>query len=122
MEKLLPDIKETYWGSIETARRWPVAIKRITMREGTQSSLEFHIKKAEIYWVLSGRLKVGMRVGRGENTSVELGPGECFHIQPGDMHMRQAITDCVIMEACDSENDVRFVADGKTYNHVEGHT
>lgn len=121
MDKMLPEQRETYWGSIETARRWPVAMKRIIMRAGTQSSLEFHTRKHEIYWVLSGRLKVGVRYGRAINDSIELSPGECLYLKPGDMHMRIALEDTIIMEACafDDDADTHFVEDGKTYRHME---
>jgi mannose-6-phosphate isomerase-like protein (cupin superfamily) len=112
---------DKYWGTIETIVDDEVAGKRILVVKGGQSSMEFHVEKRETYWVRSGLLKVGLRVGRAENHSIVLGPGESYDIFPGVMHMRIALEDTVIIEAStrDSDADSHLVEDGQTYRHVE---
>jgi mannose-6-phosphate isomerase-like protein (cupin superfamily) len=100
---------------IETVRKGPVAMKRMTMRAGSRSSLEFHCNKHEIYWVMSGKLRVRLRHGRAEESNVDLEEDDTLIITPGMMHQRIALTDVVIMEACafDSDEDTFIVEDGK---------
>jgi mannose-6-phosphate isomerase-like protein (cupin superfamily) len=123
-----PDVGETvdrrdkYWGAIETiASDDRFAAKRIVLRAGGQSSLEYHVQKRETYFVETGRVKVGLRVGRAENRSLVLQGGEGFDIRPGLMHMRIALEDSVILEVStpDSDSDSFLVEDGRTYQHVE---
>lgn len=115
------DRREKYWGRIETIVDGEVAGKRIFVKKGGQSSLEFHVEKRETYWVHSGLLKVGLRVGRAENRSIVLTAGESYDIHPGVMHMRIALEDTVIIEAStrDSDRDSHLVEDGQSYRHVE---
>jgi len=115
------DRREKYWGVIETIQDADTAGKRIFLNKGGQSSLEFHVHKHETYWIESGLLKVGLRVGRAENYSLLLHPGESYDIHPGLMHMRMAMEDTVIIEAStrDDDGDSYLVEDGQTYRHVE---
>jgi mannose-6-phosphate isomerase-like protein (cupin superfamily) len=115
------DRREKYWGSIETIAGGEVAAKRIFVRKDGQSSLEFHVHKYESYWIQSGVLKVGLRVGRAENHSLVLRAGESYDITPGVMHMRIALEDTVIIEVStrDSDADSFLVEDGQTYQHIE---
>jgi len=115
------DVREKYWGRIESIVSGEYAGKRIFMKEGGQSSLEYHVHKKEVYFLQSGKLKVGLRVGRAENRSVILSPGDVFVIEPGTMHMRMALEDSVIIEAStrDDDKDSHIVEDGKSYIHNE---
>lgn len=96
-------------------------VKRIFMKKDTQSSMEYHIKKKESYYIESGRLKIGTRIGRARNTSLILEQGDVFHIPVGFMHMRIALEDTVIIEfsTLDDDGDSHLVEDGKTYKHIE---
>lgn len=115
------DKKEKYWGDIQTIFTDPgLVVKIINMKPGAQSSLEFHVKKTEYYHILSGRLKVGLRIGRGENRELILEQGQTLEIKPGLMHMRIALESPVtILEwsNTDSDSDSYIVEDGKTYKH-----
>ena len=111
-----------YWGDMKTLFENDLyTVKRIFMKEGTQSSMEYHVKKEESYYIESGKLKVGTRIGRGENTSLILNQGDVFHIPVGFMHMRIALEDTVIIEfsTLDDDSDSHIVEDGKTYTHKE---
>ena len=111
-----------YWGDMKTLfENDEYTVKRIFMKKGTQSSMEYHVKKEESYYIESGQLKVGTRIGRGENTSITLNEGDVFHIPVGFMHMRIALEDTVIIEfsTLDDDSDSHIVEDGKTYIHKE---
>mgnify|MGYP003629956114 CR=1 FL=1 len=116
------DVVEKYWGNM-----FPIfendnfCVKRIFMKKDSQSSLEYHVKKKEMYFIETGKLKVGLRVGRAQNTSLTLEAGEIFHINPGLMHMRMALEDTVIIEVStkDNDSDSHIVEDGTKYQHKE---
>lgn len=120
-EKGTFDCRDKYWGKIESIVASDFAGKRIYMSKGGQSSLEFHCHKAESYFVQSGLLKVGLRFGRAENSSVVLESGQSFTILPGWMHMRIALEETVIFEIStrDDDRDSHLVEDGQTYEHKE---
>jgi len=111
-----------YWGDMQTLfENDQYSVKRIFMKKGTQSSMEYHVKKQESYYIESGRLKVGTRIGRAKNTSLTLKKGDVFHIPVGFMHMRIALEDTVIIEfsTLDDDGDSHIVEDGLTYKHEE---
>tara|TARA_R100000008_G_C3579665_1_gene167601 strand:+ start:1435 stop:1848 length:414 start_codon:yes stop_codon:yes gene_type:complete len=113
---------QKYWGDMKTLfENDQYSVKRIFMKKGTQSSLEYHVKKEESYYIESGKLKVGTRIGRARNTSLVLNQGDVFHIPLGFMHMRIALEDTVIIEfsTLDDDADSHIVEDGKTYVHKE---
>ena len=111
-----------YWGKMDTLFEGEgYTIKRIYMNAGTQSSMEYHVRKSESYYIEKGRLRVGLRLGRAENKSIVLREGDIFHIPVGLMHMRIAESDVVIIERStkDDDADSHLVEDGKTYIHVD---
>ena len=113
---------DKYWGHMDTLFETDdYSVKKIFMRKGSQSSLEYHVKKVESYYIDSGKLKVGLRIGRAKNKSVILNEGDVFHIKPGLMHMRMALEDTVIIEAStkDDDGDSHLVEDGHTYKFIE---
>ena len=113
---------EKYWGHMKTLfENDQYSVKRIFMRKGTQSSMEYHIKKEESYYIEAGKLKVGTRIGRAKNVSLILNQGDVFHIPIGFMHMRIALEDTVIIEfsTLDDDGDSQIVEDGRTYTHIE---
>jgi mannose-6-phosphate isomerase-like protein (cupin superfamily) len=114
------DVREKYWGRIDSIVSREFVGKRIELRRAGQSSLEFHVEKAESYYVHSGRVKVGLRIGRGENKSLVLNEGDRFDIPPGLMHMRIGLEDSILMEVSttDSDGDSYLVEDGRTYEHI----
>jgi mannose-6-phosphate isomerase-like protein (cupin superfamily) len=91
------------------------------VQKGGQSSLEFHVEKRESYYIHSGLLRVGLRIGRAENHSIAMTPGESYDVRPGVMHMRMGLEDTVIIEVStrDSDSDSYLVEDGLTYRHVD---
>ena len=116
------DARERYWGNIKTLFADDnLTVKIIEMKEGSQSSLEYHVAKEEFYYIYSGKLKLGSRIGRGKNTSIILDEGDVYHIPPGLMHMRIALQDTVIIEWSnkDDDSDSIIVEDGRNYKFSE---
>lgn len=121
IEKPVKEVQK-YWGDMKTLFENDLyTVKRIFMRKGTQSSMEYHVKKQEAYYIDSGKLKIGTRIGRAKNTSLILNQGDVFHIPVGFMHMRIALEDTVIIEfsTLDDDGDSHSVEDGKNYKHIE---
>ena len=113
---------EKYWGHMSTLYENDLfCMKEIFMKQGTQSSMEFHCTKKELYYIQEGKLKLGVRVGRAKNRSIILEKGDVFEISPGLMHMRIAIEDTTIIEIAthDQESDSHIVHDGKNYTFKE---
>ena len=111
------DFRKKYWGWIKTCcATEDFTLKHIFMYKNSQSSLEYHVKKDENYYILSGKLKVGLRIGRAENKEVILREGDIYHIPPGLMHMRIALEDTQIIERSnkDDDSDSNIVEDGHT--------
>ncbi|MBR9705284.1 hypothetical protein GOV12_07765 [Candidatus Pacearchaeota archaeon] len=125
--KIIPTFNhlDKYWGKIENIfSNEHLAAKRIIKNPNTKSSLEYHLNKKEAYIVQSGKIKVGLRIGRAKNHSIELNTGDVFLIPPGIMHMRLGIEQSVIIEIStkDDDSDSKLVEDGKTYVHKEEST
>lgn len=123
----IPKIKhpkklKKYWGGVLSfVNNDNYVGKIINMEAGKQSSLEYHCNKIETYFLLFGKLKVGLRVGRAKNKSIILNPGDAITIPIGLMHMRIALKDSVIVEVStkDDDKDSHLVEEGRTYVHKE---
>jgi len=115
---LFPKVEkmDTYWGSIDTVRASTgLALKRMSMMPGLQSSMEHHVIKREVYFVVEGSLQINFLKGRGVRDTLVLDAGSAIEIPPGVDHQRIARTKCVIWEAAsyDDESDTYFVEDGR---------
>jgi len=119
--KATTDVRQKYWGRIETILSDDVAAKRIFVEKGGQSSLEYHVEKRESYYIHSGLLKVGLRIGRAENYSIVMTAGDSYDVRPGVMHMRMGLEDTVIIEVSTRDNDADsyLVEDGQSYIHID---
>ena len=123
----IPKIKhpkklKKYWGNILSfVNNDNYAGKVIYMKAGKQSSLEYHCNKTETYFLLSGKLKVGLRLGRAKNKSVVLNQGDTITIPVGLMHIRIALKDSIIIEVStkDDNGDSHLVEEGRIYAHKE---
>ena len=115
------DVREKYWGRIETVLSEDVAAKRIFIQKGAKGSLEYHVEKPETYYIHSGLVKVGLRIGRAENHSIVMGPGESYDVRPGVMHLRVGLEDTVIIEVStrDSDSDSYLWKTAETYTHID---
>lgn len=73
-------------------------LKKLYLKKGCKGGLQYHHKKNELGYLLSGELIVRFDNGNGELTERIVKPGESFHFPPGAVHQEEAIEDCVIFE------------------------
>jgi mannose-6-phosphate isomerase len=71
---------------------------------GHALSVQFHNRKDETVYLLSGEMKYWVKLG-DELEDVRLKQGDAFRITPGTVHYMEAITDCDILEASTPELD-----------------
>ena len=76
-----------------------LSLKLLQMKKGKKGGLQYHRKKNECGYVLSGKLKVRFDNGNGILKEKILGSGACFHFPPGSVHQEEALTNCKIIEA-----------------------
>ena len=73
---------EKYWGDMKTLFENDMyTVKRIFMRKGTQSSMEYHISKKEAYFIESGKLKVVLELEELKTLLSHLRREMCFTYQ-----------------------------------------
>ena len=76
-----------------------ISLKKIQIKKGKKGGLQFHHKKNECGYIISGKLKVTFDLGDKKLKSKILSEGDCFHFPPGHVHQEEAITSCEIIEA-----------------------
>ncbi len=76
-----------------------LSLKLLQMKKGKKGGLQYHRKKNECGYVLSGKLKVRFDNGNGILKEKILGSGASFHFPPGSVHQEEALTNCKIIEA-----------------------
>ena len=93
-------------------------LKKLTMLAGHRCSFQYHNKKRESIFVVSGVLKIVL--GADQNTLTErlYYAGESVTIAPGCIHRMEGIEDAIYLEASTPElhDVVRLVDD---YNRTE---
>lgn len=72
--------------------------KVLSMRAGTQGPLQYHVRKDETFFLLSGKAKVRYKNDSGQLLTVWMEPGEAYHVPPGAVHQVIAEDDCVFIE------------------------
>ena len=80
--------------------------KIIHINAGHELSVQYHNKKDETIYLLSGKL--AFRIGKDGGDALEdvqLTPGESFHVTPGTIHHMAALTDCDVLEVSTPELD-----------------
>ena len=113
--------KNKYWGYIKNIfNQNNSCAKEIYMKKNTQSSMEFHIKKKESYFIYEGELDIGLRYSRAKQKITKLKKNNVFKMLPGTMHMRMAKKDTTILEMSNNDDDTDsiIVHDGKTYKFI----
>ena len=80
--------------------------KILHIRAGHALSVQYHERKDETVYLLSGELSYRVDEGTGAGLrDVGLEPGESFRITPGTIHQMEAITDCDVLEASTPDLD-----------------
>src|SRR5829696_501283 len=78
--------------------------KILHIKAGHALSVQYHERKDETVYLLSGQLTYWVREGE-EMRDMQLREGEAFRITPGTVHYMEAVTDCDVLEASTPELD-----------------
>ncbi len=78
--------------------------KILHVNAGESLSLQYHVKKEETLYLLSGEVELTLRWQDEEQVKRML-PGMIFHIYPGLVHRIAAIQDSDVLEASTTELD-----------------
>ena len=81
--------------------------KVLRMRAGASGPLQYHERKDETFYLLSGRALLRFDRGDGVLAVHQMLPGESVHVPPGAVHQVEALEDCVIVEASNPVFDDR---------------
>ena len=89
------------WGKEELLVLIPglLSLKRLEIKKGSKGGIQYHHKKNECGYLVSGSLIIRYDSGDGKLKEKVLNPGESFHFPPGAVHQEEALTDCIIIEA-----------------------
>lgn len=88
-------------------------LKRLTMFKSCRCSLQYHNKKCETIYVLSGELKITEGKDKASLTSKIYTTGDIVTIKPLIIHRMEAVTESVYIEAStpDTDDTVRIEDD-----------
>jgi mannose-6-phosphate isomerase len=102
----LPRRVDKPWGyELWYARTDRYAGKILHVDAGHRLSLQFHNSKDESNYLLSGRLKLVKGVDADDLTETEIGPGDTWRNEPGEIHTIEAIEDADVLEVSTPELD-----------------
>jgi len=73
-------------------------MKQLFLKAGKKGGLQFHRKKDESSYVISGKLLLRFDDGNGNLKEMVVGPGDWFRFPPGCIHQEEAITDVLRIE------------------------
>lgn len=76
-----------------------ISLKKIIIKKGKKGGLQYHHKKNECGYLVSGKLKISYDLGNGKLLSKILKSGASFHFPPGLVHQEEALSKCEIIEA-----------------------
>ena len=74
------------------------SLKKLLIKARNKGGLQYHRKKNECGFLVSGKLLVRYDNGKGKLVKKILKQGDCFHFPPYFVHQEEAITDCEIIE------------------------
>ncbi len=78
-------------------------MKRLTMHKGCRCSLQYHERKTETVYIISGQLKITSGDSMQSLTNRIYKEHEFLTLVPGKIHRMEAITDSVYLEASTPE-------------------
>ena len=94
------------WGSEELIEiNDKYMFKRLTMKKGNRCSLQYHNKKHETIYVISGILSIETGNSQHSLVSKIYKSNDSLALSPGVIHRMEAIEDCIYLEASTPEID-----------------
>ena len=94
------------WGAeiwIEVNDRY--VMKKLIMNKDHRCSLQYHEKKHETFYVLSGKMLLRYGENKDELTELHMLPGDSFVLPSGTIHQMQALEDSEYLECSTPELD-----------------
>ncbi len=79
--------------------------KRIYINQGTRTSYQYHERKMETNFIVSGNVEVWLENEAGIVEKTVMGPSEFFTVIPPRKHRIVALTDLILQEVSTSEVD-----------------
>ncbi len=79
-------------------------LKKLFMKKNHRCSLQFHNKKKETIYIISGKLKIYIGKKQNKLKSKIFKKGSSITINPKIIHRMQAITNCLYLEASTPQN------------------
>ena len=76
-----------------------LSLKILKIKKGKKGGLQYHRKKNECGYILSGKLLICYDNGKGKLIKKICKTGDCFHFVPGLVHQEEALSNCTIIEA-----------------------
>ncbi len=106
-------IKEKPWGrEIWFANLAGYVGKILEVKKGSRLSLQYHEKKTETQYLLSGKVKLSIGKDASTLREITLNPGDKYDILPYTVHRIEGLEDSQIFEVSTSElEDVVRLAD-----------
>jgi mannose-6-phosphate isomerase len=106
-EKLKPWGKEIWFAQTEK-----YAGKILEVKQGARLSLQYHQKKCETQYLISGQVKLTFGIDQNSLQEIILNPGDKFDIYPYTIHRVEGLSDAIIFEVSTPElDDVVKLAD-----------
>jgi mannose-6-phosphate isomerase len=79
-------------------------MKKLFMKKDHRCSLQFHKKKIETIFIVSGNLKIFYGRNKNKLKFKTFKPFDTITLNPKTIHRMQAVTDCIYLEASTPEN------------------
>ncbi len=79
--------------------------KRIFIKAGTRTSFQYHKKKLETNFIISGKAEVWLENDEGEIEKTMMTAGDYFTVSPPKKHRVIALTDVILQECSTPEVD-----------------
>ena len=93
-------------------------LKKLFIKAGKKGGLQYHRKKDESGYLVSGKMIIRFDNGFGDLEEKIIKAGDSFRFPPNCIHQEEAITDCIIIEASTSHYNDRVRVESK-YGLVE---
>ncbi len=108
-----PKVVEKPWGSEVWFAHTPrYAGKLLRIDAGGRLSIQYHERKDETSYLLSGRVTLLQGPNAEALSSREVRAGDCWRSEPGQVHSIEALEDSVVIEVSSPEvDDVVRLAD-----------
>lgn len=97
----ITNIGKRNWGKEDLLVLIPkkISLKLLELKKGKKGGLQYHHKKDECGFIISGKLLVRYDNGKGKLLKKILKKGQSFHFPPGAVHQEEALTNVRIIEA-----------------------